>query len=174
VINAIEIAVVLLLSITLTACGGEPKAPSTDFANYKPLADAIAKAGKVVLYEGLPGEWSTDKPREEKTVQLHGYTLYEKQLVLSDETAKKLTALFCAEATFKKWGGLKKCGGFHPDFCVEWRNGEDVYQVLICFGCHEVKCYGPKQELYCDIQEDAYKQFTAILTPLNTDSKEKK
>src|SRR5262249_3316064 len=63
---------------------------------------------------------------------------------------------------------------FHPDYCAEWQDGKDVYQVLICFGCHEVKCYGPKVDLYCDINSEAYKEFEKVLKPYRKNRPEKK
>lgn len=67
------------------------------------------------------------------------------------------------DTNFANLQPLQACGGFHPDFCLEWQDGDATYQVLICFGCYEVKCYGPRTELWCDIQESAYDQFKKVL-----------
>ena len=82
---------------------------------------------------------------------------------LKEEDKKKLTTLFIDEKSVKKFSGPKRCGGFHPDFCVEWHVGKDVYRAHICFGCHEMMVYGPKSDLYCDIAEPAYKELDALL-----------
>ncbi len=163
-LHAIRINAMLSVVIAFASCGEEKKEVDTNFDNYKPLSAAIEKAGKVTLYEGTPRERRDGKPVEGKVIKLHDFAFFEKQPVLKDEDAKSLTKLFCAKDSFGKWEGYKKCGGYHPDFCIEWKNGDDAYQVLVCLGCHEVKCFGPKAELYCDINSDAYKQFSEILT----------
>src|SRR5262249_38836674 len=95
-------------------------------------------------------------------------------LTLKEEDAKKLTELFCAADSFEKYRGPKKCGGFHPDYCIEWQDGKDVYQVLVCFGCNEVKCYGPKSDLHCDVKKEAMEQFAKILKTYRKNRPEKK
>jgi hypothetical protein len=142
----------------------------TNFDNYKSLAAAIAKADKMVLYEGLPHPLSEGKLLDEelkmkKTVRLHGFPFYARSLQLKERDAKELTKLFTDPNSFKPYRGPKKCGGFHPDYCIEWRVGKEVYQGLLCFGCHEAKVFGPKKELYCDIGKEAYDKFKEVLQP---------
>jgi hypothetical protein len=48
---------------------------------------------------------------------------------------------------------------------VEWHVGKKVYRCLVCFGCHEVKVFGPKKELYCDIVKKAYDTYKEVLQP---------
>ncbi|MEI8379822.1 MAG: hypothetical protein WCJ09_06825 [Planctomycetota bacterium] len=49
---------------------------------------------------------------------------------------------------------ISPCGGFHPDWCVEFIAGQDVYQVLVCFGCREARLYGPMNEVFSDLKKD--------------------
>ena len=146
--------------------------PSRNFENLKPLVEGVKKAKIVTLYEGLPHQtWEAEQLKTEqaskKTVKLHGFPFYEELLALKDEDAKKLKDLFCAEDSFKAMApnSQKKCGGFHPDYCIEWKDDEVTYQVQVCFGCEEVRCYGPKVDLYCDITRKAFEQFVVILKP---------
>ena len=171
---------VIACGLALTALGAdEPKQPDTNFDNLKLLVEGVKKANKVVLYEGLPHQFF-DKDlleqelKNKKTVKVHDYPFYAETLALKDEDAKRLTELFCAADSFAKFRGPKRCGGFHPDYCVEWQDGKGVYHVLVCFGCHEVKCYGPKVDLYCDINNDAYKEFEKVLKPYRKNRPEKK
>ena len=46
---------------------------------------------------------------------------------------------------------VKGCGGFHPDYAVERAVGGQVYRCLVCFGCGEVKVFGPGGELHRDV-----------------------
>jgi len=96
------------------------------FDDDKALFAAIRGADQLVLYEGLP------------------HQTFE---------AEELEALLADEKSFRQWRGEKKCGGFHPDYLAEWRSAEATYRFLICFGCQEVKVYGPNRSLRCDIRD---------------------
>src|SRR6516165_3185263 len=115
---------VIACGLALTALGAdEPKQPDTNFDNLKLLVEGVKKANKVVLYEGLPHQFF-DKDlleqelKNKKTVKVHDYPFYAETLALKDEDAKRLTELFCAADSFAKFRGPKRCGGFHPDYCV--------------------------------------------------------
>ena len=143
---------------------------STNFRNLPKFTSAVKNADRVVLYEGLPHQGNEhnlfeQELRAKKTVQIHGYPFYEETLPLKGEDATKLLDLYCDPSSFRPWMGLKSCGGYHPDYCIEWHVGKDVYLALICLGCWEIKSYGPKTELYCDVENDAMDKFKAILKP---------
>lgn len=132
------------------------------------LTGAIAKADKVVLFEGLPhqgfeGELLKKELADKKTAQIAGFPFYAETLALKEGHGKKLTELTAGKDTFAKFGGEKKCGGYHPDYAIEFLVGVDKYHVLICFGCHEAIITGPKASVRCDINEDGYKAFADIL-----------
>jgi hypothetical protein len=121
-----------------------------------------------VLYEGLPHqtferELLARELRSQKTVRHHGYPFYQEPLPLSATDAREVTRVFADPASFHAWGGPKTCGGFHPDYCMEWHAGGEVYQSLICFGCREVKVFGPGAQLYLDIDTTAKPRLEAIL-----------
>jgi hypothetical protein len=160
----------VLLLVVPTAADEKKKETDTDFKNLQPLAEAIAKADKVTLYEGLPHQvWEKElldqELKEKQTVTDHGFPFYAGPLDLKPDDAKKLTALAADAKSFQKWSGYKRCGGFHPDYMVEWRVGKDVYRMHVCFGCHEVKVYGPKAELYCDMSDAGLHGLEAVLKP---------
>src|SRR5688500_6369380 len=55
---------------------------------------------------------------------------------------------------------VKGCGGFHPDYCVGWAVGNQVYRCLVWFGCGEVKVFGPASELHSNlVARDALKRL---------------
>lgn len=54
-------------------------------------------------------------------------------------------------------------GGFHPDHALAWKDGDAAYEVLVCFGCKEVKLYGRKTKLLVDIAEEAIPRLEALL-----------
>jgi hypothetical protein len=158
------------------AVGGKPDWTKKELDSYHVIAAGVQRAKKVVLYEGLPHQCSEIEQlkaelKSKKTKEFHKFPFYQELLPLKEEDAKRLTALFCDSESFKPvreiwWLGVTKlCGKYHPDYCIEWQDGKDVYQVLVCFGCCEVRCYGRKADLYCDIQKEAYREFEKILKP---------
>jgi hypothetical protein len=140
---------------------------STDMSKHDPLATFAGEADSVVLWEGLPHQNSEavlyHQELQKATVRFHGWRFYAQPLELKAEDARRLTALFCGKSSFQKYRGEKKCGGFHPDWCVEWRNGHEVCRALLCFGCSEMKAFGPWAALHCDINRGAYIQFERLL-----------
>ena len=46
-----------------------------------------------------------------------------------------------------------------PDHYLTWKDGTTTYELLICFDCHEMKLYGPKQELLADIRKEVFALF---------------
>ena len=157
---------VLVLAIVGCRMGTSP----TNFANHGPLAERAAKADKIVLYEGLPHQTieSTllkEELKSKKTVELHDFPFYADPLPISKHDGEKLTALFTDTNSFSPFVAEKRRGGFHPDYCIEWHVGHELYRCLVCFGCHEIKAYGPEQMVRCDIQNHAYEQFERVLKP---------
>ena len=139
-----------------------------DFKNLKPIVAGIQKAQKVVLFEGLPHQgWEhevlTHELKTQKTLERHGFPFYQDLLPLDKEDARALTEVASASGTFLEFKREKDCGGFHPDYCVEWHNASEVYRILFCLNCQEVKCYGPLGDTRCDISPEAYKTLAAIL-----------
>jgi hypothetical protein len=158
--------------ILLAALSADPKPKQTDttFAHLAPLAMAIAKADKVVLFEGLPHQ-SEEKDlleqelKSKKTVTLHNFPFYAEPLSLKANDGTALIALAANRKSFQEWGGPKLCGGFHPDYLIEFTAGKDTYRMLVCFGCHEVKLFGPKSEVYVDMSDDGLHGLEKLLKP---------
>jgi hypothetical protein len=137
----------------------------------KPLVAAIAKAQEVVVYEGLPHQyWESDRLaielKEKRTLKIREFPFYEEPITINQEDSRRMSLLCSELTTFGRYRGPKSCGGYHPDWCVQFQDGDDVYQVLICFGCHEARLYGPKNEVFSDVSDDALKELVAHLSPL--------
>lgn len=113
------------------------------------FASAIRRGeAAVVLHEGLPHPVFEaallERERASGSVEeLHGYAFYREPLALTGEEAREITEAMASPDQFLPFSGEKKCGGFHPDYAVEWRRGGEVYTALVCFGCEEVKLFGP-------------------------------
>ena len=139
-----------------------------DRSQFAPISKGINRASSFKLYEGLPHQgWERDEFQRElekkKTVTLHGFPFYERPLPVAAADVETLRRLSSASGSFHSYAGAKNCGGYHPDYCLSWKDGEASYELLICFGCHEMKLYGPRQELLADIQRDVAIQFETTL-----------
>ncbi len=167
----------LLAAILFAGCSqatqiqGEPEPPQktdTDFARLPQLLAGIPKSGDILLHEGLPSEFWEPELREQeltqkKTITFHGYPFYEEQRTLQGTDSEPFTALFSSKASFKRYDEKKRCGGYSPDYAIEWKAGEAATQALICLECGEVKMFGPKYELYCDLSIEARQRLTQLL-----------
>jgi hypothetical protein len=135
-----------------------------------PFTETVRQADKIAVYEGLPHQFfeprALEKERRTKAVQdLNGYPFYQQPLTLDSTDAKRLSEILGDSATYKPFAGEKKCGGYHPDYAVEWSVSSDRYRALICFGCYEVKLFGPGLESHNDLDLDAYKRLKELLKP---------
>jgi hypothetical protein len=141
--------------------GQEPPRPiSTDFGRLPSALEGIRKSGEVVLYEGLPSEFWEPQLRErevgrKKTIRLHGHPFYDERLAVGVADAERITALFSAKGSFRRYRGPKGCGGYDPDYCVEWKTGDGATRALISLERGEVKIFGPRSELHCDLSPEA-------------------
>jgi hypothetical protein len=157
------------------------KSYAEEFKKVPAITGMLGKAKKVVLHEGLPHQtWEAKlletELKTKKTVKLNDFPFYQVSPSLTDDAAKELTALFRRAGSLKPYAGPKRCGGFHPDYAVDYCVGTEVYRVLICFGCHEVKFYGPKTSVHCDVSNRALDELQTILKPYqkNRPAKKKK
>lgn len=145
-----------------------PELTAKDLSQFTPISVGVRHAASFTLYEGLPHQVvEADLLKRElatkKTIRLHGYPFYERPLPVAVDEIEALRGLCSAADSFWSYGGAKFCGGFHPDYCLAWKDGKATYELLICLGCHEMKLYGPKQELMADIRTEAYQQFKTLL-----------
>ena len=137
-------------------------------AHFKPFGDGIRRAASLVLYEGLPHQTFESEQLEKelatkRTRRIEEFPFYDRPLQVADADVEKLRRLSSAVESYSAYAGANKCGGFHPDYAFAWRDGDETYYLLICFGCHEMQFIGPRQELLVDIRSKAFKQFEAVL-----------
>jgi hypothetical protein len=147
-----------------------PKAISADFGRLSLILDEIRESRDVVLFEGLPSEfWEPQLLEQElkrkKTIRLHGYPFYEEPVALQGSEAERFTALLSDKSSFKRHRGPNRCGGYQPDFCVEWKNRDVPTRALICMECGEVKVFGPRSEVHCDLDLKAEQRLEEWLRP---------
>lgn len=140
-----------------------------DLTTLTPVFESIRGAPSVVVLEGLPhygfeARVFKEEVATKEVVPVHDYTFYKRPLEVVTNDVESLKALSGDALSFSHFGGSKMCGGFHPDYCLVWKNGEATFQALFCLGCHEVKIYGPQIAWYGDIGKEAYEKFRSLLT----------
>lgn len=69
-------------------------------------------------------------------------------------------------ALYQPYRGPKMCGGYHPDYCLEWQSTRGTYYALLCTGCHEVILIGDGAEVHCDLHDEPLQTLTAQLKEL--------
>ncbi|WP_254507062.1 hypothetical protein [Anatilimnocola floriformis] len=134
------------------------------------LTTAISKMTAVKLLEGLPHQlYETESLEQElkdkKTVKIHGFPFYDGRIDVDNKVTKQLREVWSDPKHFARFDTPAACGGFHPDWCVEFTQNQTVYQVLICFGCHEARLYGPISSAYVVLGDESYKELVAVLKP---------
>jgi hypothetical protein len=173
----LPLIVALLPLIHAAGCNRESRSSSDggialraeDTSAFTPISKGIARASSLTLYEGLPHQtFDMDQYQNElatkKTVLLHEYPFYERTLAVGESDREELRRLSASAESYFSFSGEQSCGGYHPDFCLAWTDAGSRYELLICFGCQEMKLYGPTQSLRVDIRPDAAKGFRAILS----------
>ena len=163
----------LFAAALVGGCGVRPTGDArteadTRFAANKSLLAAVRDAGPPAVYEGLPHQYFDrerfEQERSQKpTLTLHGFPFYPAPLDVAPEDAAALTAVLADERMFEQLVSGKKCGEFHPDYLAEYRVGESAYRFLICFGCGEVRVFGPDGSLRCDVRHEARTSLEAPL-----------
>jgi hypothetical protein len=136
-----------------------------------PESVTITQAERLTLYEGLPHQYyetaSLEAEKKAKpTITMHGFPFYRETLELTMGDELKLKALLGNGRLFEPHTVDAKCGGFHPDYAVEWLAGGQTYQCLICLGCGEVATHGSTNGSHYDIKRDTRERLKEILGPL--------
>jgi len=161
----------LFASLLVTSSLAADGMPFTaeDLRHFNVISTGVGRAPEFILYEGLPHQTAESELLKKElatkqTVRLHGYPFYARPLPVAAEDIDKLRRLCSSADSFWTYSGAKFCGGFHPDYCLVWKDGKVTYEFLICFGCHEMMLCHPKKEHMADIRNEAYEQFKTILT----------
>ncbi|MBA3483412.1 MAG: hypothetical protein H0T51_16505 [Pirellulales bacterium] len=130
----------------------------------------MQRSDKLTLYEGLPHPNSDGFAKELKrseSIEIDGHRFYKTPVATSDETLESLRSLSVQQGLFKPFEAAKACGGFHPDWCQVWTNGEKEVNVHFCFGCNEVAAFiDGERQMLCEKQDD--NKFKELLDGLRT------
>ncbi|MCW1926239.1 hypothetical protein OKA05_27020 [Luteolibacter arcticus] len=138
------------------------------FKELGPLVGALKEDSKLTLYEGLPHQsferdLLASERKDKKTITRYSFSFYDQPNPVSEEDAKRLKSLVQDPKSFAQWQGVKRCGGFHPDFALVWKDSDAELEIHVCFGCHEIMAYRNKVEVYCEIEDEALSALKKIL-----------
>jgi hypothetical protein len=158
------ISIILTLVFTLSALAEEKKPPSIEAsAIYR---TTVSAAKSLVVFEGLPHPMFEKKVfaaeiKRKDTKKILHYSFYTPSVDV--KSADDLRKLLSSSASLEVYGGPKGCGGYHPDYCISWQDGETTCYALICFGCHEIVFYDGETFLNYDLAQDAYNRYKELL-----------
>lgn len=157
----------VLLSITVLGFAKEAQDLSGGSAlHWKQFTLTIADAKKVVIYFGTPRRRDKDPKPSERTLMIDGFEFYAAACDVPGEFAAKLTALVGDFGSFSEYRGMKLCGGFHPDLCIEWQfeqNGQHWHKrAFACLGCHEWRLLDSMSAVHTDMTKAAADEIARI------------
>lgn len=167
--NSFALTVLMLIVI---GCGsGQDQATAlknTDFNRLPQFLGAIGAATKTTVYEGLPHQYYepsqlAQEKQSKKTLEICGFPFYSEAITPTAEHSAQLNSILGDSKNFSAWRGEKKCGGFHPDYAVEWDSPKGKVRALICFGCREVILSLPSVSVRCDIDNGVSHSLSGIL-----------
>jgi hypothetical protein len=95
--------------------------------------------------------------------ELGGFPFYQPPLAVKPDDAVVLREVLSEARTFPPFSGEKLCGGFHPDFALEWNCGGSSCYSLLCFGCVEVVSIAPGVVLRTDLAREAFVRLYNVL-----------
>jgi hypothetical protein len=137
-----------IFALLCCGCGCGHQAASNNATAQGTIAADVEE--NIFPYEGLPHQELEKEllaqERQQKRVQdVNGFPFYEQRPELHPDDAQRLIELLKASTTYLGPAQGKFCGGFHPDYAVEWNTKEGTQRILLCFGCEEAKVYVAEQ-----------------------------
>jgi hypothetical protein len=135
-----------------------------------PFLTGLRRAPQLILREGLPHQrFEPTQLKNElagkQTIELNGFPFYAAQQEMSLGDAAQLRRVLSWPRDFShpRPNSVKSCGGYHPDYLIEWSDDGENYQMQICLSCHEIKFYGPSGESHYDVSDRTVHLLRTIL-----------
>jgi len=180
--------VILLLISVLEATAAEvPASPNKQVIGFTPqlkkdaeirasfkklsrVIDSLDSGAQLEIYRGIPrGKFfeveealGSGNDGHKRYVRRYGAFFYSQAEVPERNDVEELLAMVKNPQSFRKFGGFKLCGGFHPNFAMVWTKDEITVEIHVCLTCHEIKLFRSRLEIYCEMDDDAYKQFLQL------------
>lgn len=166
------------LSFAGLAFGGDaqPLAGSA-VIHWRQFTGTLKSAKKVVVYLGTPRRSVKDPKPVEPITTIDDFEFYQEPKEVSSDFAADLTALVSNPASFSDYRGMKLCGGFHPDVCIEWQFEEKGQRwhkrAFACLGCHEWRLVDTLSAVHTDMTKVAGDEVSRIARSLRSEALKK-
>jgi hypothetical protein len=161
--------IVVFTSVLLVgSLSAEQPAPASEEASSK-IRQAMAKATTVNVYEGLPHQmFERDllaaESKRKDTEKIGSFRFYTP--AVAAKNPEVLKRILSSSDTIQVFRGEKMCGGFHPDYTVQWSSEDGSrFFAQICFGCHEIIYRDGKNEYRYDFEREPYEKLKKELAP---------
>ena len=153
----------MLASVLLVGClSAKQPAPASEDASSK-IRQAIAGATTVTIYEGLPHQMFEHdllaaESKRKDTEKIGAFRFYTPAIAaVAPEVLKRILS---SSDTIQVFSGEKRCGGFHPDYTVQWTSEDGSrFFAQICFGCHEIIYSDGKNEYRYDFENKPFEKL---------------
>ena len=106
--------------------------------------NSLNSASTLSVYEGLPHQLrEADLLEQEKRrpdiATIGGFPFYTLSVAVNERQATQLKEILGDNGRYYRYTVETDCGPFHPDFAVEWTDGDVTHRMLICFSCSEAR-----------------------------------
>ena len=131
----------------------------TKFGKY---LKTVSESDELTIYAGLPrgDKEQLQKIKDDyKTIKIFDFDFYANPVEAKPASIEDLRSDLVDYQLFQPYGGPKFCGGFHPDFCIQWTADGKTYNMQICFTCHEAAFITPDERLPFDLTDAGWKKF---------------
>jgi len=135
----------------------------------KEIRLAIIDSARINVYEGLPHqmfepELLAKESKRKDTKKIDSFRFYTPAVAATNP--EDLKRILSSPNTIQIFGGEKLCGGFHPDYAVEWFNTDGArFFAQICFGCHEIIYSDGRREFRYDFEDEPLEELKVELAP---------
>ena len=142
---------------------------SAETAAIRLLARVAASRG-LAVFEGLPRSVARDEvarlAEKDEVFAADGHWFRREPVPCDERLAARITATWAdADALIPHRPG-KMCGGFHPDLRLVFDAEPDEVELLVCFGCDEVRIRNAEMSLVFDLTVEAARHFRSVANGL--------
>jgi hypothetical protein len=171
--------IIIFALLTVFGCASRPERPNSyappvqpvsagSYVNWRQFGLIIDKATSVYVYEGTPRNYNTEKRGPARSIiMIDGFEFYADAKRLDASKIEAINELIRNRTAFLDYGGMKLCGGFHPDYCIEWRFEEDGQisksRAFACLGCHEWRLVDNMSALHSDMADFVTTKLISLL-----------
>jgi hypothetical protein len=130
-----------------------------------PILKKLRAIKSVAVLEGLERkamELPKPAPNGPAMIQVDKHFFFEQPIELDKDDELSIMQTVTDYRSFDTYAGGKFCGGFHPDVNIRLVTDHGIVQMLVCFGCAEIRIIDGGTELMVEIEKQAYSALEMI------------